>query len=48
LAIVQVENDQALPPVYVPGQFDWGQPGFGQTQTTYGLAQLLAQGKAPH
>jgi superfamily II DNA or RNA helicase len=48
LAIVQVEGDQALPPVYVPGQFNWGQPGFGQTQTTYGLAQLLAQGQAPH
>lgn len=47
LALVSVEADQASPPVYVSG-IDWGLPGFGDTQITKNLQQLLAAGRAPH
>ncbi len=46
LALVVVENGVAQPPVYVRG-FDWGQPGFAQTSSTYSLGSLLAQGGEP-
>jgi hypothetical protein len=47
LAMVTVTGDQAAAPVYVSG-IDWGVPGFGDTQITKNLQQLLAAGKAPH
>jgi hypothetical protein len=47
LALVSVEGDRASPPVYVSG-VDWGLPGFGDTQITKNLQQLLAAGRAPH
>ncbi|MCY1060709.1 helicase-related protein [Nannocystis sp. SCPEA4] len=46
LAIVEVENGAARPPVYVTN-FDWGQPGFAQTTSTYHLKTMLAQGGPP-
>jgi len=47
LALVAVTGDQAAAPVYVSG-IDWGSPGFGDTQITKNLQQLLAVGRAPH
>jgi hypothetical protein len=47
LALVTVTGDQAAAPVYVSG-IDWGVPGFGDTQITKNLQQLLAAGRAPH
>jgi hypothetical protein len=47
LALVTVDGDQASPPVYVSG-VDWGLPGFGDTQITKNLQQLVAAGRAPH
>jgi superfamily II DNA or RNA helicase len=47
LALVTVTGDQAAAPVYVSG-IDWGVPGFGDTQITKNLNQLLAAGKEPH
>jgi hypothetical protein len=47
LALVSVDGPQASPPVYVSG-VDWGLPGFGDTQITKNLQQLLAAGRAPH
>ena len=47
LALVMVEGEQASPPLYVSG-IDWGLPGFGDTQITKNLQQLLAAGRAPH
>ena len=47
LALVSVEGERASPPVYVSG-VDWGVPGFGDTQITKNLQQLLAAGRAPH
>jgi hypothetical protein len=47
LALVTVDGDRASPPVYVSG-VDWGMPGFGDTQITKNLQQLLAAGRAPH
>ena len=47
LALVSVEGDRASPPVYVSG-VDWGLPGFGDTQITKNLQQLLAAGRQPH
>lgn len=47
LALVSVAGDQAAAPVYVSG-VDWGLPGFGDTQITKNLQQLLAAGRAPH
>jgi hypothetical protein len=47
LALVTVEGDQASPPAYVSG-VDWGLPGFGDSQITKNLQQLLAAGRAPH
>lgn len=47
LALVSVEGDRASSPVYVSG-VDWGLPGFGDTQITKNLQQLLAAGRAPH
>jgi hypothetical protein len=47
LALVTVEGDRASAPVYVSG-VDWGLPGFGETQITKNLQQLLAAGRAPH
>lgn len=46
LALVVVENGLAQAPVYVQG-FDWGQPGFAQTSSTYSLGSLLASGGRP-
>jgi hypothetical protein len=46
LAIVLIEDSQARGPVYVRG-FDWGQPGFAQTSSTFSLASLLARGGSP-
>jgi hypothetical protein len=47
LALVSVEGDRVLPPVYVSG-VDWGVPGFAETQKTYDLAKLLGAGARPH
>jgi hypothetical protein len=47
LALVTVDGDQASPPLYVSG-VDWGLPGFGDTQITKNLQQLVAAGRAPH
>ena len=47
LALVSMEGDQVSAPVYVSG-VDWGLPGFGDTQITKNLQQLLAAGRAPH
>jgi hypothetical protein len=47
LALVTVDGDRASPPLYVSG-VDWGLPGFGDTQITKNLQQLLAAGRAPH
>jgi hypothetical protein len=47
LALVSVEGERASSPVYVSG-VDWGVPGFGDTQITKNLQQLLAAGRAPH
>ena len=47
LALVTVEGEQAAEPVYVSG-VDWGLPGFGDTQITKNLQQLLAAGRTPH
>ena len=47
LALVTVDGDRASPPVDVSG-VDWGLPGFGDTQITKNLRQLLAAGRAPH
>ena len=47
LALVTVEGDRASSPVYVSG-LDWGLPGFGDTQITKNLQQLLVAGRAPH
>jgi SNF2 family DNA or RNA helicase len=46
LAIVQIENDVAGAPVYVT-DYDFGQPGFAQTSSTFSLASLLERGGAP-
>jgi hypothetical protein len=47
LALVTLDGDQASPPVSVSG-VDWGMPGYGDTQITKNLQQLLAAGRAPH
>ena len=47
LALVSVDGERASSPVYVSG-VDWGLPGFGDTQITKNLQQLLAAGRAPH
>jgi hypothetical protein len=46
LVIVIVEDGIAKAPVYV-SNFDFGQPGFGQTNAMFGLKQLLAHGGPP-
>ena len=46
LAIVLIDNGVAQPPVYVTN-FDFGQPGFAQTNATYSLKQLLNHGGPP-
>jgi superfamily II DNA or RNA helicase len=46
LAIVLIEGGQPADPVYVT-EFDWGQPGFAQTHSTYSLAALLSRGGPP-
>jgi len=46
LAIVLIEDGVPKPPVYVTN-FDFGQPGFGQTGATYALKQLLDHGGPP-
>lgn len=46
LAIVLVDGKVAQPPVYVR-EFDWGQPGFAQTHSTFTLAALLSVGTPP-
>ena len=40
LALVLVEDGKAKEPAYITG-FDWGQPGFAQTSSTYSLAALV-------
>jgi len=47
LALVTVTGDQAADPVYVSG-IEWGVPGFGDTQITKNLQQLLTAGREPH
>ncbi len=47
LAVVSVEGDRASPPVHGSG-VDWGLTGFGDTQITKNLQQLLAAGRRPH
>ncbi len=47
MALVSVEGDRSSQPVDVSG-VDWGLPGFGDTQITKNLQQLLAVGRAPH
>ncbi len=46
LAVVLVENGVARPPVYVTN-FDFGQPGFAQTNATYDLKRILEHGGPP-
>jgi len=46
LAIVVIENGVAKPPVYLKG-FDFGQPSFAQTSSTYSLCTLLGHGMKP-
>ncbi|MBX3269800.1 MAG: DUF3883 domain-containing protein [Sandaracinaceae bacterium] len=46
LAIVLIEDDVAGDPVYVT-DFDWGQPGFAQTHSTFRLDVLLKAGGTP-
>lgn len=46
LAIVQIDGGRAETPVYVR-RFDWGQPGFAQTSSTYSLSTLLKRGGRP-
>ena len=46
LVIVLVEGAKAADPVYIRG-FDFGQPGFAQTASTYSLSSLLARGGVP-
>lgn len=46
LAVVLVENGAAKEPVYVRN-YDFGQPGFAQTGSTYSLASLLKNGETP-
>ena len=47
LELVTEEVDRSSPPVNVSG-VDWGLPGFGDTQITKNLQQLLVAGRAPH
>jgi len=46
LAVVVVDADKVGPPVYVQG-FDFGQPGFAQTSSSYSLKALLGHGGQP-
>ena len=46
LAVVLVEDGAAKPPVYIR-HYDYGQPGFAQTGSTYSLANLLKHGGKP-
>ena len=46
-ASVMVDGEQTSAPTYVSG-VDWGLPGFGDTQITKNLQQLLAAGRPPH
>ena len=46
LPIVVVDRGQASAPLYVRG-FDFGQPGFAQTGSTYSLGSLLAHARPP-
>lgn len=43
LAVVMVKDGAAQDPVYVT-DFDWGQPGFAQTHSTFLLGALLERG----
>jgi hypothetical protein len=47
LALVSVAGNQASAPAYVT-EVEWGLPGFGDTQITKSLQQLLAVWRAPH
>ncbi len=47
MALVSVKGDRSSQPVDVSG-VDRGLPGFGDTQITKNLQQLLAAGRAPH
>ena len=46
LAIVQVSADVAEEPIYVK-DYDFGQPGFNQTNATFSMSSLLQHGTAP-
>ena len=46
LAVVRVAGDQVSAPVYVTS-FDYGQPVFGQTSSTYRLDTILERGGSP-
>ena len=46
LAIVQVEDDQASEPIYVPAPFQ-NEPDFGVTSQNYKLKELLERGQSP-
>jgi len=46
LAVVLVEDDRAKPPVYVK-DYDFGQPGFAQTNATFPIQSLLKYGGTP-
>ena len=46
LAIVVIDGDSVAQPVYIK-DFDFGQPGFGQTSANYEIKTLLKFGGAP-
>ncbi len=46
LAIVSIRDNAASEPVYVT-DFEWGQPGFAQTHSTFQLSALLSRGNPP-
>ena len=48
LAVVLVEEDRASDPVYIRGDaYDFGQPGFDQSSSTFPLPSLLSRGTPP-
>lgn len=46
LAIVRIENDQAMPPVYVRAPF-MREPDFGVTRSDYKIRDMLDRGGPP-
>ena len=47
LAVVQVSDGKAQPPVYLPGALDSREPPFGQTAIAFDVNKLLERGQAP-